>query len=107
MPLILDPEVLPRATLQELRRSLRADLADTLELVLHPRGAVLDPASLRTAEELVRAALAVLDRPEPTAVGPLAEDGNLAYASMLATIDLVKSHTDVPRVPPPRPPSSD
>ena len=103
MTLVLDPERLPRKVLEDLRRGLREDLTETLELVLQPRGRVLDPASLRTAEELLRAASSLLDRPGDRDVHALAAEANLAYASMLAAIDLVKSHTDVPQVPPPRP----
>ena len=99
MPLVLDPKTLDGTTLESLRRGLRDDLKETLELVESPRGRVIDPASLDTARELVHAALAVLDRPGPDDRATLAADANLAYATMLAAIDLVKSHTDVPRVP--------
>jgi len=102
MPLVLDPEKLTLNVLEELRRSLREDLADTLEAVVHPRGAVRDPTSLETAKDLVEASIAVLDRPGAREPKRLAEEANLAYAAMLAAIDLVKSHTDVPRVPAPR-----
>jgi hypothetical protein len=103
VPLVLEPEKLPPEVLAELRRSLREELEETLELVVHPRGRVLDPASLGTAEELVLASLAVLDRPGDRDAQVLGEEANLAYATLLAAIDLVKMHTDVPRVPPPRP----
>jgi biopolymer transport protein ExbD len=103
MPLVLDAERLPRATLQELACSLRNDLEETRELIVHPRGRVVDPASLETARELLDGALAVIDRPGPRETAALAADANLAYATMVAVIDLVKSHTDVPRVPAPRP----
>ena len=103
MPLVLDPEGLPRGVLEELHRSLRGDLEETLELVLRPRGTVRDPASLATAEELIRATLAVLDRAGARSAAELGHEANAAYAALLATIDLVKSHTDVPRVPARRP----
>jgi hypothetical protein len=103
MPLVLEPEKLPNEVLVELRRSLREELAETLDLVANPRGRVLDPASLETARGLVEAALAVLDRPGERDARTLGREANLAYATMLAAIDLVKMHTDVPRVPPPRP----
>ncbi len=103
MPIVLEPERLPRAVLEELHRTLREELAETLELIAHPRGAVLDPASLETARELVEAARASLERPGSRDARALGEEANLAYATMLAAIDLVKSHTDVPKVPPPRP----
>jgi len=103
MPLVLDPDSLPEAVLRELHRSLSMDLAETLELVRHPSGAVRDPASLATADDLVRSVLAQLERPGPRGRSELATEANLAYATLLATIDLVKSHTDVPTVPRARP----
>ena len=99
MPLVLDPTALPPAVLDELRRSLRADLEETRELVLHPPGTVVDPASLETARELLRSTLQTLEGSEPRSAARKAADVNLAYATMLAVIDLVKSHTDAPRVP--------
>jgi len=99
VPLVLDPDRLPEGVLQGLVKSLRVDLAESLELVTEPRGAVRDPAGLETARELALSALALLDRPGPRTRGELAEEANLAYAAMLAVIDLAKSHTDVPRVP--------
>ena len=102
MPLVLHPDRLSQSVLEELHRSMREELTETLEALLHPRGAVRDPASLTTAEELVRAAMAVLDRSGPRDGRALAEESNLAYAAMLSAIDLLKSHTDVPRVPAPR-----
>ena len=102
MPLVLDPTTLPEPVLDELRRSLLVDLEEIRELVLHPAGPVLDPVSLETAGQLVRSTLAVLERPGARSPEEKAADINLAYATMLAVIDLVKSHTDVPRVPRPR-----
>jgi hypothetical protein len=103
MPLVLDPDALSEAVLRELHRSVANDLAETLDLVLHPRGPVRDPASLAAAEDLVRSATAVISRPGARGRAELAAEANLAYAAMLATIDLVKSHTDVPLVPRARP----
>ncbi len=108
MPLVLDPERLPRSVLDEVHRSMREGLAEMLEDVRNPRGAVLDPASLRTAEEVLLAAAELLGRPGERSVRASADEANLGYAVVLAAIDLLKSHTDVPKVPPPRkvPPSS-
>ena len=103
MPLVLDAGRLPRETLEEMARSFREDLAGLEEMISAPKGRVLDPASLETASELLASAVAVLNRPGERTTAALAEEVNLAYATMLAVIDLVKSHTDVPRVPPPRP----
>ncbi len=105
MPLVLHPESLPRAELESLATEFTESLRETLDLVDHPRGRVLDPASLETARELVQSALAVLERPGDRSARALADAVNLGYATMVAAIDLVKSHTDVPRVPAPRPTS--
>jgi len=106
LPLVLDPDSLPEPILRGLLRSLRDDLAGTEELVRAPKGRVLDPASLETAHELLESARAILDRSRRRDRAGVAADANLAYAVMIAVIDLVKSHTDVPRVPPPRPAKS-
>jgi hypothetical protein len=103
MPLVLEPDRLPEPILAELHRSLVEGLAETLDLVRHPRGPVQDPASLGTAEDLIVGAQSVLAREGPRSRSELAAEANLAYSAMLAAIDLVKSHTDVPRVPRPRP----
>jgi hypothetical protein len=103
MPLVNDPSSFSVPVLKELLRSLRDDLAATAELVDHPTGAVRDPASLVAATELLRATLAVLDLPGRRTSQTLAAEVNLAYATMVSVIDLVKSHTDVPRVPRARP----
>jgi hypothetical protein len=102
MALVQEWDRLPEPVLEELVKSLRTDLDEVTEMVRAPRGRVLDPASLQTAEELIVSALAVLDRAGPRSRADRAAEANLAYATMLAVIDLVKSHTDVPRVPPPR-----
>jgi hypothetical protein len=97
--LVNDPERYSESLLDELVRSLRTDLDDVEEMVREPRGRVLDPASLVTAGELLQGAKAMLDRAGARTRAERAAEANLAYATMLAVIDLVKSHTDVPRVP--------
>ena len=99
MALVAESNEVSLATLQELFVALRTDLDDLEEMVAHPRGAVLDPASLRTASELLQSARALLRGTVPSDRGELARRSNLAYAVLRAVIDLVKSHTDVPRVP--------
>jgi hypothetical protein len=99
VPLVLEPNELSEAVLRQLVRSLTEDLSGSLELVLHPPGAVRDPASLVAAENLLTGALALLRRPGDRSREDLTAEANLAYASLIATIDLVKSHTDTPRVP--------
>ena len=102
MPLVLDPDRLPEEVLRELLASLRSELAETEEFVQCPPGPVRDPASLELAAELVRSARAVIDAPGASGRAEIASRANLAYAVLLATVDLVKSHADVPRVPRPR-----
>lgn len=105
MPLVLDPSSVPEPLLRELHCSLREDLEATSELVRHPAGPVRDPASLVTAAELLRSTLTLLDLPGPRSPEVLVAEVNLAYSTMVSAIDLVKSHTDVPRVPRNRSPS--
>jgi len=102
MPLILDPGAISVTMLEELRRALRDDLEETRQLVERPGGPVLDSAGLEAADDLLRSALARMDLPSSHDPATLAADVNFAYATMVAVIDLVKSHTDVPRVPKPR-----
>ena len=106
MSLVDDPEALPPTVLAELLSRLKEDLEETRGYVAAPKGRVLDPMSLRTARELVDAADALLGRPGPRDVRRQADVANLVYAVMLAAIDLVKSHTDVPRVPRGRAPAA-
>jgi hypothetical protein len=99
MSLILDPDAYSEHLLAELVRTLIVDLTETQEMILSPRGRVLDPTGLDTARELFEATLAQVGRSGDRTRAELAAEANLAYAAMLAVIDLVKSHTDVPRVP--------
>ena len=100
MAIVLDPTELTERSLEGLVSSLRADLKELLEgSIRNPRGPVLNPESLRTADELVGSAIALLERPGHRDREALANEANLAYAVLLAGIDLVKSHTDVPKVP--------
>ena len=99
MSLVPPDSRVPDATLRELYDSLVADLPGLASMVLEPKGAVRDPASLATALELLDSARAVVDGPAPSDRAELLRRTNLAYAVLLAVIDLVKSHTDVPRVP--------
>ncbi len=99
MPLVLEDSQLSDKALQELFGSLKTDLTDLEEMVTQPRGTVLDPSSLLTAGELLRSARALLEESGADGREDLARRANLAYSVMLAVIDLVKSHTAVPRVP--------
>ncbi len=99
MPLVLEGTELPEPTLRELYESLRTDLTDLESMIAEPRGAVRDPASLTTAAELLHGARTLLEGRPPADRNELAARTNLAYGVLLAVIDLVKSHTDGPRVP--------
>ncbi len=99
MPLILDPDAYPEEVLRELARSLRADLEETRKLLDPPPDRIRDLASLETARSLLEATITTLSGRGPLDRRGLAADVNLAYAAMLSVIDLVKSHTDVPKVP--------
>jgi hypothetical protein len=103
VPLILDPAQHDRATLEELAEQMAAGLEELRPLATAPKAKVLDPQSLLTAREMLEAALAVMRRPGPRTEAELVADANLGYATSLAVLDLVKSHTEMPKVPPPRP----
>ena len=103
MALVMDPTHFTEESLAQLVLALRRDLEETRDLIRNPRGRILDPASLRSAEELIEATLAILDGPGPRDRGEQAREANLTYAAMVTAIDLMKSHTEVPKVPAPRP----
>lgn len=102
MPLVYEPTTLSRKVLADLAQELRGALAETLEIAEHPPARVLDPASLEAAADLLRSAIAVIDRAGNRDAKALAADINLAYATTVAAMDLVKSHTEMARVPTPR-----
>ena len=99
MALILDPEGLGEEALRALVTEFSDTLVEMRDGSLSPCRSVtvLDPASLMTARELVDAALARMS-PQGS-LAELAASANLGYCTMLAAVDLLKSHTNVPRVP--------
>lgn len=99
MTLILGPSSISATTLEEMHRSFREDLAGLRELVREPGGKIREPASLETANELLSSTLAVLELPGHRAPEAMVSEVNLAYATLVAVIDLVKSHSEVPLVP--------
>jgi len=103
VPLLFDDSALSPEVLRALHRSLREDLEGTVALTQAPPETVRDPASIETASELLRTTLALLNLPGPRTEAALRAEVNLAYSTLLAVIDLIKSHTDVPRVPRARP----
>ncbi len=99
MPLIRDPAAHSVPELAALAAGFTATLVQLRDGLPAPSPHVIDPMSIETARELLDAALARMRDPTGRSPGPLAENVNLGYATMLAVIDLVKSHTDRPRVP--------
>lgn len=102
MPLVPSPDRLSKETLEQLRKEMRDELQELRSSIDHPVGAVLLPTGLMTAAELADSAIALLDRPGDRSIEALAAEVNLGYASLLAGLDLVKSHTNAPIVPAPR-----
>ena len=103
MPLLPDRIAVPLETLQAMHAEMREELTGLLEEIRHPPARVRDPASLLTAEELLRSTMAILTRPGSRPAAEIGDEINLGYGVLIATIDLLKSHTDVPRVPQHRP----
>jgi hypothetical protein len=103
VPLILDGTSYDRESLRKLAEEMAVGLEELRPMTVSPKAKVLDPQSLLTAREMLDAALAVLRRPGERTDAELAADANLGYATSLAVLDLVKSHTEMPKVPPPRP----
>ncbi|MCI4349078.1 MAG: hypothetical protein L3J93_02515 [Thermoplasmata archaeon] len=109
MPIVLDPATWSRERLLGTLRDHREALEETRGLLARPDLKELDPASLRTARELVESVLLLTDRlaDDPgLPVDLLARVVNVQYDALLAAIDLMKSHADVPKVPAPRRPSA-
>jgi hypothetical protein len=97
MPIDPDPSSLSDAALQSLHDTLRAKLVATSVLVRHVGDALRDPKSLDAATDLLRSTLAFLDRPGSRARDEIVREANLSNATLLAVIDLVKSHADAPK----------
>jgi len=84
-------------------RDLRASPVATNVLVRYLAAALADPARLNPAAELFRSTLSIVDAPGSRNREQVLREVNLANAILLAAIDLVKAHTDVPRGPRKRP----
>ncbi len=98
MPLNPDPSSLDEGALQALDKTLHGKLVATRTLVGHLATALHDPSALETASDLLRAMLALLDRPGPRSREELVREVDLSNATLLAVIDLVKTYADQPRV---------
>ena|SRR5579859_85655 len=97
MPLVASSY--PAAKLREMLEEQRTGLNELLEMLADPPARVNQPLSVLTAQDLVRAALAAA-QPRPDATpAELAASVNLLYESFLAAIDLLKVHSEMPKVP--------
>ncbi len=105
MALAPDPASLDEDALQVLDETLHAKLVPTGTLVGHLGVALRDPAAHQPASDLLRAMLALFDRPGHRTREELIREVDLSNAALLAVIDSVRSHADVPQVPRKRPPS--
>lgn len=99
MALLLDPERHSVESLSALVEEFVRDLTELRETLDGSPHRVVDPASLVTAHELLDATLAILRAPGSGARAEFAAKANLGYATLVAVIDLYKSHTDAPRTP--------
>jgi hypothetical protein len=100
-----DPSSLDGPALQALDETLHAKLVATRTLVGHLAVALRDPSALEPASELLRATLALLDRPGRRDRDELLREVELTNAILVAVVDLVKSHADTPKAHRPRPKS--
>ena len=100
----LDPSSLSDEALGVQHRDLPASLVATNLLVRHLATALADPARLNPAAELLRSTLSIVEAPGSRIREQVLREVNLADATLLAVIDLVNAHTDVPRGPRKRPP---
>ena len=97
MPLILDPAGWTRPRLIDLQKEMREGLQETLQNLDTWRFPVRDPGSFRTARDLVLDALTLGDGiGEETPLPLVASVVNVQYNAMLAAIDLMKSHSEMP-----------
>ncbi|MCI4349955.1 MAG: hypothetical protein L3K15_00340 [Thermoplasmata archaeon] len=109
MPLIEEPE---RWTGERLRPMLAEFHGELVEIANSfdgpPRGPVLDALGMLTARGLASAAAELAEAAQMDGL-PLrfqVAAVNVAYEAVVASIDLMKSHTAGPKVPSRRPPSS-
>lgn len=104
MPLIGKAQGWDRPRLLELLRSQQEGLEEIRARVEQVGVVWRDPMSRLTALELLRDAAALSERAlhEPGLSDPLlTEVVNLQYSALLAAVDLLKSHANVPKVPQP------
>jgi hypothetical protein len=98
MPLILDPARVPEATLRAMGRELQMELEEVLASVAE-HGPAKDPLGVVTASDLLRSAIALGQATEGSPVPLTAAVVNVQYETLVAAIDLIKSHFGLPTVP--------
>ena len=99
MSLILDAAALGRSKLLELIEEQRQGLEESIQNLEHWPARIRDPASFRTARELLTDVLALsrsVVGDEAISVELLASVANVQYGALIASIDLMKSHSDLP-----------
>jgi len=97
MPLV--SASLPAAQLREMLEDQRNGLNELLEMLADPPARVNEPLSVLTAQDLVRAALVATQPRTEATEAELAASVNLLYECFLAAIDLLKVHSEMPKVP--------
>ena len=98
VPLILDAASVPEATIRTMAKELREELEEILASI-DARGTPKDPLGVVTASDLLKAAIQLGRETEGAPVGLAAAVVNVEYETLLASIDLIKSHFGLPTVP--------
>ena len=97
MPLV--DATLPLALLRSMLEEQRAGAEEILAMVDDPPARVREPLGVVTAHDLLTAALAAARLRDDASAQEVAASVNLLYESGLAAIDLLKVHSEMPRVP--------
>jgi hypothetical protein len=98
MPLIIDADRVPEATLRTMAKELTGELEEILAS-LADRGPAKDPLGVVTAADLLRSAIDLGHATEGAPVALTAAVVNVEYEALVASIDLIKSHFGLPTVP--------
>ena len=98
MPLILDPHRLPEATVRTMARELSSGLEEVRDS-LADRGPAKDPLGIVTASDLLAAAIQLGRATEGAPIALTAAVVNIQYETLIAAIDLIKTHYGLPTVP--------
>jgi hypothetical protein len=107
MPLITEPDAWTTDRLRPMLADFHRELVELAGMLGEPsRRPVLDPLGLLTARDLASAAaeLAGAAQMEGLPARFQVAAVNVAYEAVVASIDLMKSHTAGPKVPSGRPP---